>query len=78
MRAEASGELVGGEGFVVEALAQCCEGRVELSEEVGIGQTAPAFVVHRLVAGGADAADGFVWGAVAGDESGEVVAVLDE
>src|SRR5690606_24461945 len=73
---EVSGELVAGDGFIVEAISEGGEIGVEGCEEVLGGKPAPLTGEHSFVSGGADASDHLVGFSVSGEDGGYPVATF--
>ena len=74
---QATGAVVGTQRYICVAFAEAREAGRKLIEEGGGGETTPGSVVHRLVAGGADAAGHGVRIGVAGDGGDDEVAEFD-
>ena len=77
LRRKRADRNVGGAGFGVKPVAKPGQQRVDSGEELLGGQPAPACVPHRLVPGGAAAADHGERLGAAGQFAGDPVAVLD-
>ena len=71
------GHAIGGQRRLVEGLAQTSQVGIETLEERLFRQAAPLLVIHRLMAGGADAAGHGGGGGVAGDIGGDEVGTFD-